>query len=184
MWTSVDADPVQNNFTASAGVKATLGDWSDTYAVFRIFLDQILTQLIVGETNRYASEMSSQTKTVWKYVGIDEVMCYLAIVLMMGVVKKPSVKSYWSTEALFSTPYFATVMSRNQFIAISQFLHFCNNAENPGNDRFFKLRFFTEYLCKAFKLAFLPSRYVSVDESLLLWKGRLGWKQYIPKKEI
>lgn len=124
MWTSVDADPVQNNFTASAGVKATLGDWSDTYAVFRIFLDQILTQLIVGETNRYASEMSSQTKTVWKDVGIDEVMCYLAIVLMMGVVKKPSVKSYWSTEALFSTPYFA-LQQLSREIGSLQFLNFC-----------------------------------------------------------
>ena len=37
-------------------------------------------------------------------------------------------------------------------------------------------------LNKRFKLLINLERDLSIDESLLLWKGRLSWKQYIPKK--
>ena len=35
---------------------------------------------------------------------------------------------------------------------------------------------------KRFSEVYQPERDMAVDESLLLWKGRLGWKQYIPTK--
>ena len=33
-----------------------------------------------------------------------------------------------------------------------------------------------------FKTVYSPGREVSIDEELLLWKGRLGFKLYIPSK--
>jgi len=44
-----------------------------------------------------------------------------------------------------------------------------------------KIRPLVEHL-RDIQSAFTPCQYVTVDESWLLWKGRLGWKQYIPKK--
>ena len=35
---------------------------------------------------------------------------------------------------------------------------------------------------KKFFEVYQPERDMAVDESLLLWNGRLGWKQYIPIK--
>jgi len=74
------------------------------------------------------------------------------------------------------------IMSRNQFLAINKFFHFVNNSVLDSDDRLRKIRPVVDHLRDVFSSSFLPSRYVSVDESLLLWKGRLGWKQYIPKK--
>ena len=73
-------------------------------------------------------------------------------------------------------------MSRNRFLAINKFFHFVNNSVLDSNDRLRKITPVVDHLHDVFSRSFLPSRYVSVDESLLLWKGRLGWKQYIPKK--
>jgi len=37
-------------------------------------------------------------------------------------------------------------------------------------------------LVERFQMLLELERDISIDESLLLWKGRLSWKQYIPKK--
>ena len=39
-----------------------------------------------------------------------------------------------------------------------------------------------EFLIDRFKTSYLPAESISVDEELLLWKGRLSFKQYIPSK--
>ena len=33
-----------------------------------------------------------------------------------------------------------------------------------------------------FKNVYTPDKHIAIDEELLLWKGRLGFKQYIPNK--
>ena len=35
---------------------------------------------------------------------------------------------------------------------------------------------------RKFSSVYIPDEHVSIDESLMLWKGRLGWRQYIPSK--
>ena len=66
---------------------------------------------------------------------------------------------------------------------LEKFLHFCNNQELPENyNKTAKIQPVLEMLNKRFKLLINLERDLSIDESLLLWKGRLSWKQYIPKK--
>jgi hypothetical protein len=38
------------------------------------------------------------------------------------------------------------------------------------------------HLTQKFLESYIPEDHLSIDESLLLWKGRLGWNVYIPKK--
>ena len=113
-----------------------------------------MLQLVVQETNRYAEEMASQSKTIWSPVSDDDIMCFVALTLLMGIVRKSTISSYWSTDALMSIPYFGVVMSRNRFLAISQFLHFANNSLNPGIDQLFKIRSVIEHL----KESLIPNR--------------------------
>jgi len=84
-WVDTDAAPQQHSFEGDPGVKAT-ADWTDPYAVFRIFFTSFLLQLVVRETNRYAEEMASQTKTVWSAVSDDDIMCFVALTLLMDIV--------------------------------------------------------------------------------------------------
>ena len=184
-WTEVDAAPQQFSFIGDPGVKISLSDWTSPYAIFRLFFTASLIDMIVLETNRYAAEMLPKTKTAWFDVTADDIMCFLALFILMGNIRKPKMQSYWSTDAMIAIPFFGTVMARNRFFAILKFLHFVDNsaAGNAANDdRLRKIRPVVEHLRGMFQSVFMPYQYVSVDESLLLWKGRLGWKQYIPKK--
>ena len=76
--------------------------------------------------------------------------------------------------------------NRYQSISILEFLHFNGNtfydATDPDRDCLFKVRPLIEYLVKRLKEAYIPSREISTDEELMLWKGRPGFKQYIPNK--
>jgi hypothetical protein len=38
------------------------------------------------------------------------------------------------------------------------------------------------YLIRKFSESYVPEDQLSIDKSLLLWKGCLGWKVYKPKK--
>jgi hypothetical protein len=89
-------------------------------------------------------------------------------------------RDFWSTDDLIDTPFFRKVMSRDRFFAILKMLHF-SNAEQSG-DELNKIRFVVDFLRRKFKNVFQPFKDLCIDESLMLWKGRLSFKQYIPSK--
>ena len=51
----------------------------------------------------------------------------------MGIICKPSISIYWSTDKLCHTPIFQKAMSRNRFQLILRFFH-CNDNNNPQYD--------------------------------------------------
>ena len=65
-------------------------------------------------------------------------------------------------------------------------MHFADNTRydknNPNRDRLYKIRPLLEYLIAKFQSAYSPSQDVSIDEQLLLHKGNLFFRQYIPSK--
>ena len=57
-----------------------------------------------------------------------------------------------------------------------------DNSQVAGDDRLYKIRLVIDYFRDKFRTVYLPSEHVCVDKSLMLWKGRLGFRQYMPKK--
>ena len=95
----------------------------------------------------------------------------------MVVLKKPTVALYWYTDALFQTPLFG-VMPRNRFLLLLKFFHVDDNrnAPNPDDisrDGLYKIRPLLDELFEKFQSVYTRRPSVVVDESLLLWKGRL-----------
>ena len=70
----------------------------------------------------------------------------------------------------------------NRFQLIFEFFHFNDNSnpQDPNRDRLFKIRPVLDYLMDKFKSVYTPDKHIAIDKELLLWKGRLGFKQYIP----
>lgn len=94
-------------------------------------------------------------------------------------------KSYWSTREVLRTPAFGDVMSRDRFMLIMKFLHFTDNeapVDGHPNPKLRKLWPVLTRMTEMFQTLYTPERDVSVDESLLRFKGRLSWKQYMPLK--
>ena len=77
-------------------------------------------------------------------------------------------------------------MVENCFILLGKFLLFNNNQQNVPNGNIpkilFKLWPILAHRKAKFSSVYQPERDMAVDESLLLWKGHLGWKQHIPTK--
>ena len=81
---------------------------------------------------------------------------------------------------------FGEVMDKHRFICLSKFLLFNDNQQYDPNGNIpknlFKLWPILVHIKAKFSSVYQPERDMALNESLLLWKGRLGWKQYIPTK--
>lgn len=61
-------------------------------------------------------------------------------------------------------------------------LHFSNNETTDSNDRLRKIRTIINLWNKKFIEIYTPNECVSIDESLMKYKGRLAYKQFNPSK--
>uniref|UniRef100_A0A674BS31 PiggyBac transposable element-derived protein domain-containing protein n=1 Tax=Salmo trutta TaxID=8032 RepID=A0A674BS31_SALTR len=156
---------------------------------FKLFLTEELVGNIVKETNRYALELLEKREpgvrgklAKWVTTTISEMYTFLVTVLLMGIVKKNSLREYSSTDPMFATPFFATLFSKDCFLVLLQCLHFINNATAILSDPLYKIRNVLTSLTSAFGRVFVPYKDLCIDVSLMLWKGRLVFPQYIPSK--
>nr|XP_046188550.1 piggyBac transposable element-derived protein 4-like [Oncorhynchus gorbuscha] len=156
---------------------------------FKLFLTEELVGEIVEETNRYALELLEKREpgvrgklAKWVTTTISEMYTFLVTVLLMGIVKKNSLREYWSTDPMFATPFFASLFSQDRFLVLLRCLHFVNNATAILSDPLYKIRNVLISLTSAFGRVFVPYKDLCIDESLMLWKGRLAFRQYIPSK--
>lgn len=108
--------------------------------------------------------------------------CFFALMLLMPSVRKPSLKEHWSNDQLVQTPVFGTIMSQDRFLLILRLLHFSDNENANDDSRTRKIDPILTRLNEKFSETFKPFKNVWIDESFVLWKGRLIFRQYIPSK--
>ena len=90
----------------------------------------------------------------------------------MGHVQKGDLQSYWSIDLLLHTPIFGQIMSRDRYIHILRCLHFYDNEEFI-NHPLVKIKSVIGHVQSKFSAVITPGKNLCIDESLLLWKGRL-----------
>lgn len=73
-------------------------------------------------------------------------------------------------------------MTERRFSLLKKLLHFVNNDEIDHKNKLRKINNIIDRVNEVFETVYTPERDVSIDESLILFKGRLSWKQYIPNK--
>ena len=74
-------------------------------------------------------------------------------------------------------------MSRDKFELLLKFLHFSNNEErNASQDKLAKLNPLLILLKARFKSIYTPGSVITVDETMVPWRGRLSFRQYVPGK--
>ncbi|GFV18332.1 piggyBac transposable element-derived protein 4 [Trichonephila clavipes] len=76
-------------------------------------------------------------------------------------------------------------MSSRRFDLIMQFIHFDRNENTDSSHpqpKLKKIWTVLNYLQKKFSEVYTPEQDICIDESLLLYKGRLSWTQYLPLK--
>jgi hypothetical protein len=138
----------------------------------------------VGEPNLTKGSRLNQ----WTNTTPNEMKVFVAHLIIMGLIKKPSLESYWSRESVTRTSFFGTYMPRNRFQNILWNLHVSPSPEvNPpygeeGHDPLYKVREMLDMMGRNFKTKYTPGKIISMDESCCPFKGRVRFLQYMPKK--
>ena len=72
-------------------------------------------------------------------------------------------------------------MSRNKFQLILRFWHFISN-EDSGSRHLCKIIGLLDHFSNAMDNIYCPNKNISIDESMMLWKERLVFRQYVKNK--
>jgi hypothetical protein len=104
---------------------------------------------------------------------------FLAIIILMGQMKKESLKDYWSTEPYFETPIFRKLMSSKRCEKFWWCLHFNANELQPhSGNRLFRIQPLLDLFLEKFKTVYKPTQQLSLDEAVISWRGRLRIRTY------
>lgn len=104
-------------------------------------------------------------------------------------VKKNELEDYWETYHLSFIP-FTEVMARNRYELVTSFLHFQDNTRDqpactdPTYDPLWQVRPLLNLVDDTYMRAYTPERELSIDDSIARYKGRLSFRQFLPKKPI
>lgn len=153
---------------------------------FCAIFDNELFEHLVLQTNMYANQ---QQLVNWTPTNIEEMKAVFGVLLLMGVHVLPSLDHYWSSDPLFKVDSICQTMTCKRFKKILEAIH-CNDntkakkREEEGYDKLYKIRPVINSLNHKFEAVYIPSSCQSVDECMILFKGRSSMKQYMPLKPI
>jgi len=155
---------------------------------FTFFFDEEIILSITEETNAFyhiqgqKTLISPQSRShLWKDVSMSEMYVFLALTMLMPFANKRTIKEYWQTGNTIPTPIFGKHMGRNRYSLILQYMHFSPNIERPPNPSY-KLGKVMVRLQEKISSVFKPHRKLNIDESLVLFRGRIHFRQFIPSK--
>ncbi len=199
-WKSSDWVPKNISFTGNqpgpCSVAVQLTD-DDPVKFFQLFMTYEILEHLVEQTNLYAKQsIENQTaegtlsphsrSLAWKPVNIYEMKKFLGLMFLTGIIRKPTLEDYWSTDSMIETPIFGKVMARNRFEIILTYLHFNDNEKRAPtcDDRLYKVRPIIDHFVGKFREMYNPHENISIDEGMMSWRGRLGFRVYNPKKPV
>ncbi len=96
----------------------------------------------------------------------------------------PQIEAYWKTSWISTIPFFGHLMPRERFLEIFWLLHISHPDPSRPQRKMDKIRLLFDHLLAKFQDHFYPYRDISVDETMVGYRGRFGSTQYTPKKPV
>lgn len=110
-------------------------------------------------------------------------LTFIGLVLHTGTIRLNRQQDYWKTHSLFNLKCFSESMSIDRFLLIMRCLHFAKNEpEKSTTDRLYKIRPIIDFFNNKMVSLYYRGQQLSLDESMVLWRGRLVFRQYIKNK--
>lgn len=157
--------------------------------IMEYFLSDDLIDYMVEKTNSYAVLLKQvrvkQFSRMARWTDIDRetMKKFFAIIMYMGLDKKPSIEHYWKMDPLYYTPFIhEIIMSYNRFTNILRCWHF-EDAQPDNDDVLYRIQPLVDKMVAKFREIYVPSDTIVVDESQINHQGRLlKIKTYDPAK--
>lgn len=168
---------------------------SEPIAYFNLFFTIGFLNVIVTETNRYAQQyLHTHTNLspgarakAWKNTTLNEIKGFIAVLLNMNLIRRPTIASYWSTSPSQNFPWFSRMFSRNRFQLLLRFFHLTDNRNipdpgQPNYDPCARMEPLVDHANRLFRHHYTPHQQISIDESLIGTKNHTQLMQYLPNK--
>ena len=191
LWTQKESSALVQPYIGVTGPRIPVDSTHTALDLFSRYFTDDIWDLLVTETNRYAASIRSQNTHThprpWYDVTMEEMKAFIGVVMLMGICRLPTIEMYWSANHPLITPGISNTMPRIRFEQILRFLHLNDNAQQvshgqPGYDPLFKVRPLLDLLSRRFESEYTTHEEVSIDEAMIPYKGRLGFKQYMKDK--
>ena len=188
VWCKMDKKPSNEPFLGTTGLNIVIDNPESVPEVVSSVIGDDLILLLTEQSNLYHSQNAEKWKVSpktlkWSNITPEEMRKFLGLIILMGQVRKDNIRDYWSTDPTISTPIFPRTMSRNRFESIWQAWHFSDNSQQTQDSgRLFKIWPVYEYFAHKFRSVYSPKQELSLDESMIPWRGRLKFRTYNPGK--
>jgi Transposase IS4 len=194
-----------SNFESVPSVTIDVGNLRNESDYFSLIFTNELLQDIVDQTNMYANQPKNNVRNVgrrsrenapnparprpWQDMTIVELRAWLGMQIIMGIHVLPELKNYWSSDPVLGVEAVSSVMTGKRFKKIVENIHLNDNTtivpkDDPSYDKLHKVRPLVTKINDVVKEVYQPSKTLSVDESMIPFKGRSSMKQYMPMKPI
>ena len=178
--------PTTLPFNATPGLNITLPRNASPIQYLELFMTMSLWRYLIDTTNNYARVRLGSTPPSrrslfrnWRDISITEMKAFVGMIINMGLTKLSDIKDYWSRHVTLNLPFFRSVFSRDRFLQIYWMLHV---GDIPSTTKRSKIQPFLDLILPLFQTYLTPSREVSIDESMIAFRGRVGFRQYIRGK--
>ncbi|XP_045778520.1 piggyBac transposable element-derived protein 4-like [Maniola jurtina] len=187
-WQDID-DTIPNFEEFSENCKINIPDDAVTPEdYYNLFVTNDIIAKMVVETNNYAQKIlaGSQLKPksrvrAWITTNLDEMKKFLGVIMVMGLVKLPHINDYWSRKSIYRNQYVVSAIKRDRFLLILKFWHF--SQEDPDDkNKLSKIKDVFSMLLQRFQTVLIPGKYLVIDETMIPWRGRLKFRQYLKAK--
>ena len=153
-------------------------DGTSALNIFRDISAPIFDLLVI-ETNRYASQKNDHSFTV----SSSEIQKLVGVIILSVYNIRRSFRDYWSKAKTLQCRAFTETMIRSRFQQMKSYLHMCNN-DAFGPKKLTKVLPICDLLNVTMKRFGILLKILSVDESMVPWFGRLSCKQFFRGKPI
>jgi hypothetical protein len=99
----------------------------------------------------------------------------------MGMVKANSTRDYWSDD--LGLPFVTRTFPRDRFLQLHHYFHMSDPIDaSAATDPLHKVRHLVDVVIKQSQAAYYPCQHLSIDEAMVLCKGRTALKVHMPVK--
>ncbi len=158
---------------------------------FRLFYTDEIMNTFVTQTNNYGRKSLNK----WKDTSIDELFRLFAIIFYMGLVRQPTIRSYWSTRnhrswLFYGNNFVPLVMSLQRFETLMAAFHYIDVVDRTTQsaqssapvDPLALVNPFLKKLASNYSHYSQCGQFMDIDEMCIKFKGRHKLRQYNAKK--
>ena len=192
-------DELYVNNQPDAGPQVNIEKNAKPVDLFNIYFDDNILQQIVTFTNANAAKKRNENpqkhKGKWTDTTIEEIHAFMAtMIIMNNIVCLPRFERYFQAKQqskwYASAPGVSNIFSRDRYVQLKCNIYFCDphmrvpDCRDPEHDKLYKIRPIVSHLQNKFDAVYECEKNISIDESMIPFKGRLKFKQRMPMKPV